>query len=401
MRHMSAEDNINGGGRTRSRMDSYATVERQSLIGNPEFLSKVSFSVQDDSYQPSSSPPSKMIALMYLLLALSIFSLQSSMFVFLNKENCECFSASNLLCASSTYGLLFMYSYLCVYKKSIDWEKDVLTLGRTEVIALLVGSTLYSVIGPYLFYLGLIFLSVPMASVVQRLEALNFLFLSYWLLNAEISLWTFSSAFLTFCGVVLAVSWNFIVGNDEDSENDFNIGIVYIVLSGYATSTSLLLSKRYLAHCNIGLIALIRVFLGATLSFLLSVTVNNSQQLNGLYSRTLWLYSLPYGFVYIFIGQISWVTALSINDPITLSVGINVLFCLALAWSAAILNTFPNESESVGVAFVIGAIVMAIYEATSVDANNTQKSKLSDDGLKTSLTDSLLVSKMENSSSKP
>jgi hypothetical protein len=46
-----------------------------------------------------------------LLNALLIFSSQNSVFKLLNNSNEDIFSPCNILCAASTYGFIFMFSY--------------------------------------------------------------------------------------------------------------------------------------------------------------------------------------------------------------------------------------------------------------------------------------------------
>ena len=305
----------------------------------------------------------------YLLVALTVFSCQSSVFVYLNGLNPDVYTACNVLCSSSIFGVFFMFIYLFLYKQSVTLA-DFRSLSKLDLVALIIGSTLYSVVGPYLFYIGLLTIEVPMASIVQRLESINFLVLSYFALNTVISQYTLISAICTFMGVVIAVSFNAIFTGDRV---EFPEGYLYILLSGYATSFSLLLSKKYLAKCNTGVIAMARSTLGAILFYALSLVINTSS--DEFANMELWKYAMPYGFVYIFVGQVSWVTALAINPPVVLSVGINVLFCLNLAWSGLLLNVYPTKESWVGAGFIFVSILLAIYD--SVNYNKQQGNDLS------------------------
>ena len=302
--------------------------------------------------------------LLYLLIALTIFSCQSSVFVYLNGLNPEVYTACNILCSSSIFGVFFMAIYLFLYKRSVSWA-DVKKMSYVDLMALFVGSTLYSVVGPYLFYVGLLTIEVPMASIVQRLESINFLILSYFALNTVISRFTLISAILTLMGITIAVLFNALFTGDR---LEFPIGYLYILLSGYATSSSLLLAKKYLAKCNTGVIALSRTMLGAIMFYALSHILNASSK--EFASMELWKYAMPYGFIYIFVGQVAWVTALAINPPVVLSVGINILFCLNLAWSALLLNVYPTKESWVGAGFIFASIIVAIYESYRVHTRN-------------------------------
>jgi drug/metabolite transporter (DMT)-like permease len=123
---------------------------------------------------------------------------------------------------------------------------------------MLLGSVLYSVIGPFLYLTGLASTDVPTAAIIQRMESLNFLFLAYFALGAPITPWTFFSAALTFCGIVLAV----ISPVFFDDTIKISTGSLFILLSGYAFSCSLIISKKYLTDIPVAVLAVFRVSLG-------------------------------------------------------------------------------------------------------------------------------------------
>jgi uncharacterized membrane protein len=143
----------------------------------------------------------------YLIATLFIFAAQGSVFVKLNTYNSTIFSACNILCAASFYTLVFLIFYLIFYKKSISY-KDVQEVSAFNWCIAVFGSFLYSVIGPLFSLMALQSISIPQAAIIQRLESVNFLLLSYLFLGADISCWTLLSVCLTLIGVVVSVLWN-------------------------------------------------------------------------------------------------------------------------------------------------------------------------------------------------
>ena len=301
----------------------------------------------------------------YLMLAVLIFSSSSSVYVMLNDLDAETFTPCNVLCAASTYGVVFMVAYLFGYKKSVTWN-DFRSLPREDLGVLLVGSILYSVVGPFFLYLALTTLSVPAASILQRLEGMNFLVLSYLFLEAEISRWALFSASFTLAGVLLALFWDSMVGD----EASYPLGILWIILSGWGNAGSLLLTKKYLSKCNTGLVAIGRVVIGTILYHILSVSLGDSDR---LYTAKVWVYTLPYGFVYVFLGQVSWVTALKVVKPVPITVGTSALFALNLAWAAGLLSSYPTTSQWVGAAFIVTGISSSLAETLYKDAHKAQE----------------------------
>jgi len=295
-----------------------------------------------------------------LVLSVLTFSSNSSVFVLLKEQDEATFTPCNVLCATNTYGVVFMVLYLVVYKKSLTSD-HVRNLTRTDLTALLVGSILYQVVGPYFFYIALNTLSVPAASIVQRLESLYFLFLSYVFLRAEVSKWALFSASLTLVGVLLATFWNSLVGK----EASYPAGILYMILSGFAYSGSLLTTKKYLSQCNTGIVAITRSVVGMVIFHLESIYMADSYV---LLEAKAWGLTLPYGFVYVFMGQVAWTTALQLAEPVHLSVGTSALFPLTLAWSAVLISSVPDTSQGLAAAFIVAGIASSVAEVMFKEA---------------------------------
>ena len=335
---------------------SAVKADQNALIASEAWRSSEPFEpVLDDAVAFSAPPGTTALALSVL-----IFSSSSSVYVLLNSTDEETFSPCNVLCTSNTYGVIFMVLYLVVYKKTLT-TNHVRRLTRIDLGALLVGSILYQVVGPYFFYLALDSLSVPAASILQRLESLYFLFLSYMFLRADISAWALVSASLSLFGVLLATFWNSIVGEQAS----YPRGIMYIIISGFAYSGSLLTTKKYLSQCNTGLVAIARSVVGTILFHLVSISMGQS---DSLYKAKAWILTLPFGFIYVFMGQVAWTTALQRAKPVYLSVGTSALFPMTLTWSAIVINTFPNTSQWVAAVFIVLGIASSVSEAMYKDA---------------------------------
>jgi drug/metabolite transporter (DMT)-like permease len=284
-------------------------------------------------------------------LAISIFSSSGVVYVLLNNSDSDVFTSCNMLCAASSYALIFMVIFFVFYRKSISSE-DITSISPYVWFQMLCGSTLYSVVGPYFFWEALTNITVPMASIIQRLESINFLLLSFFFLGTEITRWTIISSSFIFLGVFLAIVFSFYQG-------EASISYLYVIVSGYAMSTSLFISKKYLSKVNTGIVVITRVAVGAVLFHLLSLTMGMKDH---LYSSKLWLTMLPYGFVYIFIAQILWIHSLTTVPPTTISIGTNLLFILALIWSALLLRTYPTITQWICASMITIGLALNITE---------------------------------------
>lgn len=221
------------------------------------------------------------------------------------------------------------------------------------------GSVLYSAVGPYLFLTGLTTTDVPTSVIIQRMESLNFLVLSYFVLKAEVSYWSMFNGLLTFCGIVLAIVsplfWGELVG--------VSTGALYILGGGYAYSASLIISKKYLAAVPVGVLAVFRVLVGTVLYHLLMLATGADTGV--LLSAKLWYYMVPYSLVYVFAAQALWLLALLQAQPTSISVGTTCQFVLSLAWSAALVGTLPTKPQWVGSVVLTVSILSGMWEAVS------------------------------------
>ena len=84
------------------------------------------------------------------------------------------------------------------------------------------------------------------------------------------------------------------------------------------------------------------------------------ERLGRLYSATLWIGMVPYGLVYVFLGQMCWLLALQKASPLYVSIGTTLLFILSLIWSAVLLGVFPTTPQW------IGSVVLTLSIASSV-----------------------------------
>ena len=100
---------------------------------------------------------------------------------------------------------------------------------------------------------------------------------------------------------------------------------------------------------------------GAILFHILNMILMDGD-VGSLSYSTLWLYALPYGFVYYFMGQIAWLTSLELNPPVTISIGTNVNFILSLVFAAGVVRQYPDDSEWVASSIIFAGIVSSICE---------------------------------------
>lgn len=295
------------------------------------------------------------VGIAWLGFAMIIFSAQGSFYLLLNDYDSTTFSACNVLCVSSIYAIVYNIFYFFHWSKITKWS-HVMEVPREKWACLFFGSMLYSVLGPYFFFIGLQTTDIPVASIMQRLEPTLFVILSTMFLDTKLNTWCTINLLITCVGVIVAITFDSMAYGEDV---DFPTGYLFILLSVCCYSLSLLISKKYLVEVNVGVLSSFRITVGAIMFHALSVLEGNQDTLT---DPILWMYMLPYGFIFMFSGQLSWLTALEANPPITLSIGSNFKFVLTLLFGIAINNQIPNVGQAVASSIIFIGIVSGVAE---------------------------------------
>lgn len=85
---------------------------------------------------------------------------------------------------------------------------------------------------------------------------------------------------------------------------------------------------------------------------------------------------VPYGLVYVFLGQMCWLLALQKASALYVSIGTTLLFILSLIWAAVLLGEFPTTPQWIGSAVLTISIVSSVSEILH---NHWAKSKEPDE----------------------
>ena len=192
-----------------------------------------------------------------LLCALFIFSSSNTAFSLLQQHDEELFLPCNVLCSSNIIGLVLL-SLFNVRKISLA---DLRGVSGRQWAWLSIGSCLYSVLGPFLYMTGLSLTDVPTAAIIQRLESINLVILSFMFLKKPLSRWTVCNAALTLLGILLALLSPLFWGNAIS----IPIGVIFIVIAGFSYSSSLLISLKFLKPVPVPIVAVFRVAVGTAL----------------------------------------------------------------------------------------------------------------------------------------
>lgn len=245
---------------------------------------------------------------------------------------------------------------------------------------MLLGCLLANVLGSVAYLQGLRLTSVPARAMTGRLESVDFLAASAWLLGDRYGGWVQVNASLTVLGVVTAVVFPVVV---EHHPMEGKVGYVYLVLGGWGYTLSLLITKKYLVHLPVGLLSLFKLSLGTILFHFLSVWQHGQMDMPSMASSSSSSFYYPpallrtmlwYAPLFVTSTQVLWLRALKLCSPSVLSIGMNANFVVTVLMGGVILGKWPTVGEMVGGAFILVSIVSGVAE-TVVDGRKEEGEK--------------------------
>eukprot|EP01064_Diplonema_japonicum_P019328 TRINITY_DN2802_c0_g1_i1.p1 TRINITY_DN2802_c0_g1~~TRINITY_DN2802_c0_g1_i1.p1 ORF type:complete len:358 (+),score=47.38 TRINITY_DN2802_c0_g1_i1:64-1137(+) len=297
------------------------------------------------------------------VLSLLIFSQVPSVVQWLYRLNSEVFTACSILCASNMVGAI---AFPLFFRAELSRER-LRKVPFHEWVVLCVSAVLYSAIGPALQLTALRYTSVTTMAVTQRFESVNLVIYSWIFTSVVPSTWCKANTGLIVTCIFMYLSFAVSANPDESLK-----GPVYTVLSGWAYSTSLILTKR-LEVMSVGQVAVGRAVMGTVFYHFMAVTLQNEESLSMIYSQELWTYMIWYGIVYVFLGQYFWTIALKECPPVTLSAGVTSLFPLQVFWSVVILGTAPTFPEKIVTAVLVVIVASCTAEILTHPPPTTPK----------------------------
>jgi drug/metabolite transporter (DMT)-like permease len=189
---------------------------------------------------------SKLLGNISLITSILVFSSNSAVYQGISNANPEVFTACNVLCAQSLVGLALL---LPLFWRDLR-PRNLANRTKTEWIALIIGTILFSVLGPFFNLTALHHLSVPSVAILQMVEPVCLVLFARVFFGEIIDSWSGCNTFLNVIGIAVAVASSPFFGQPVA----FPIGSVYQLLSSVCYVASLLISNSYLHEVPMGLL---------------------------------------------------------------------------------------------------------------------------------------------------
>ena len=254
----------------------------------------------------------------------------------------------NVLCSTNLVGLLTLPIW---FRRDLTPDK-LRAVGCRRWLALLVGTLLFQVVGPFFFLKGLAGTSVAQAAVLARLDQVEFYVFALCLLGEKLNAWDAAANALTLLAVVLTLTVAPLFGTPIALDSSS----ILVIVSTFGYSGSLLVSKKFLTKVPIGIVSVFRLLVGTLAFHLYVLAVGGRDGLSRLFAPELWQHMWWYGLVYVTLFQGLWLTVLARVPPPLISLGSSTRFPMTLAFGIAINRDMPSGSQWVGGAVMVLAL---------------------------------------------
>lgn len=285
-----------------------------------------------------------------LAAAMMINASNSAAFKYVQAQAPDVVTDCNVLCATNLIGLVTLPIF---FRRDLTRHK-ARSVSRMQWLALFVGTLLFQVVGPFFFLRGLGGTSISQAAILARLDQVEFYVFAILLLREKCTVWDAAANGITLVAVIAAV----VITPAFGLPLTLNASSVYVIMSTFGYSGSLLISKRFLASVPIGIVGTFRLLVG-TLSFHgYVVAVHGNVGVDTLFAPSLWVHMAWYGLLYVTLFQSLWLSVLGSVPAPLISLGSATRFPMTLAFGFAINRDTPGGPQWVGAAMMVLALVI-------------------------------------------
>ncbi len=288
----------------------------------------------------------------FLLLALALFSLSSSLIRWLVLHGGELSGAATT--AISFCNVLFVGN-LCAGLLVVVWFRPrrlwrELAQTTRRVRGALAANTILSVAVPSLLFTALEQTNVTNLVLLSRFEAVAFALLSFVTFGTRASRrqWLAYAAISAGIGTVLWLQGRFTL----------LAGDGLVLLAAILLAVSSCVTRGMCGACSQPLLAFVRTGVSAVVFFWIAVGLFGFSHFGSAFSGELWGVMLLYAGLVVVIGQYAWFRAQSTLPERTLASGSLLMPVLGILFAHLLLGEVPTQAQWVGAGVILSGMLL-------------------------------------------
>lgn len=240
-----------------------------------------------------------------------------------------------------------------------------LTLHQWRLLG--VSAVLSSVLTPGLFFYALEHTTVTNIVLVGRIEPPLFLLATWFFLRERLNPWAMLAGLTALAGAIVVIGTGTSAGMLTLGKGE--VATVAATLSSIAST---IVTRAGLRDVPIGIFAVFRTGLGASLYFVLVAGFFGLDSFRGVFEPILWQWVWVYAILIIVLGQIAWNYGLKHGRAGDVSLATSFSPLAAILIAMALLGEDPGPGLIPGAAIIMLAIAIGHFGRHASDATNTQ-----------------------------
>jgi len=300
---------------------------------------------------------------LYLWIAVIIFGASSAVTRKLTQIGAQHFidgrnpiSLCNVLFVGNLCALIVL---LPIYAR--DWNKETLQkVLKKDWFLLTTIAILSGALAPALIFQALAITKVNNIILIGRLELPLSIALSVWLLRERVNVWQLLGAFFAFFGVILTV----ILQSPESSMinmGNFQIGIgeILTIFASFASVSSGIILRKYLAHISLGIFSIFRTVIGTIVFFFTALIIYGSHHFMDVFSPFLWKWMLVYSAIIVVLGQSFWFKGSRASTATSASLIASFSPVVGILAAYLVLGEAPTKAQYIGGSLVLFGVFLS------------------------------------------
>lgn len=271
---------------------------------------------------------------------------------------------ANLYLLGSVISLVPM---VLIYRNDLT-RQNLRALTRRHWRLLGISAVLSSVITPGLFFYALEHTTVTNVVLVGRIEPPLFLLAAWFFLRERLNPWAMLAGLTALAGAIVVIGSGSTAGVFTLGKGE--IATVAATLSFIAST---IVTRAGLRDVPIGIFAVFRTIIGASLYFTLVSAVFGFSQFQDIFAPVVWNWVWLYAGVVIVLGQIAWTYGLkhARADDVSLATSFSPLAAILIAM--ALLGEDPGPGLIPGGILILLAIGIGQLGRAPHDSDNSDK----------------------------
>lgn len=288
----------------------------------------------------------------YLFLAILIFAAAPSVIMILQQISGKISIAENSMI--SYCNLFFLGNLLATFASYIFYRKEkpfhqFKTLALKQGLGIIFTACLSAALAPALVFFALEKTSVTKTIISGRIEPVLLALFSFFFFKESLNKLKIFGLALSLFGIFLGLK----LSPSLHMMQNLGLGELYALAAAFCLACSSTLSKKLLNSINLGFFIIGRSFVGTLFYFIFTILIFGPKHFMDLFEFSLWPYTIIYGILIIFGGQLFWFSGIKKASLFQVASLSSLSPALGIIVAYLLLQEIPQGSTMLAILLIV------------------------------------------------